>query len=107
MELGQTFRSPRGAGGVRRTLLTLAACFGLGLGLAPMIRSAHACSCIESAEWRLERVELTGDGDVEVEAQRWPTAAWLSRTADSSASNGERVELRAPQGLELELERVQ
>jgi hypothetical protein len=60
-----------------KPLMTLALCFGLGLGLAPTLRTAHACSCDDNASWQLELEQITGDGDPAVEAAFWPAEASL------------------------------
>ena len=61
----------------RSLLLTIAACFGLGLGLSPTLSVAHACSCAGTAWWRLElrEVSVEGEGDVAAETALWPVEA--------------------------------
>jgi hypothetical protein len=83
-----------------KTLLTVALCFGIGLGLAPTIRSAHACSCVDTAYWRLALEEISDDSLVEQDF--WSAEASLQEDSlflvDDSVDGGGRL---------LELERVQ
>lgn len=60
-----------------KALLTIALCFGLGLGLAPNLRVAHACSCLDEDFWRLELEQISGDGELSLEQEFWTTDAWL------------------------------
>jgi hypothetical protein len=57
--------------------LTIALCFGLGLGLAPTLRSAHACSCVDEDFWKLELEQISGDGELAAEQEFWTTDASL------------------------------
>jgi hypothetical protein len=82
-------------------LLTLALCFGLGLGLAPTIRSAHACSCIDTASWRLARAAIIGDGDPVAEEAFWAAEAALEDEGTPSLY----LAVEQGQGLLIELER--
>jgi hypothetical protein len=84
-------------------LLTVGLCFGLGFGLAPTVRSAHACSCGDSASWELDLETITGDGDPSVEQTFWTAEASLGDGGEPS------LYLRASSsdGHSLELERVQ
>jgi hypothetical protein len=75
--------------GILTTLCSLTLCFGIGLGLAPALRSAHACSCVGSASWRLTLEQITGDGDPAVEQAYWPAEASLSDYQGGSLYLGE------------------
>jgi hypothetical protein len=61
-----------------KAFLTIALCFGLGLGLAPTLRSAQACSCLDEDFWKLELEQISGDGELAVEQGFWTTDALLT-----------------------------
>ena len=84
-------------------VLTLGLCFGLGLGFAPSLRSAHACSCLDSASWRLALETITGDGDPSGEEAFWPEEASLADDEPPTLY----LAVSSTEGLVLELERVQ
>jgi hypothetical protein len=69
----------------RNSLWTIALCFGLGLGLAPAVRSAHACSCIEHSGWVLNLEQITGEGDPIVEEAFWSRPTGFSTSYDPDA----------------------
>lgn len=83
----------------RKSLWTIALCFGLGLGLAPTVRSAHACSCIESSGWVLT-LEGISAVDSAAEEEFW------SSTANIEHGYYPKTVLQVRSGL-LSLERVQ
>ena len=58
----------------RNSLLTIALCFGLGLGLASTVRSAHACSCVEVSGWTLTLEQISGS-DPAAEEAFWSSEA--------------------------------
>jgi hypothetical protein len=82
---------------VAKPLMTLALCFGLGLGLSPTLRAAHACSCADTDSWHLELEPITGDGEVAVEAAFWPGTAYFSADAEAG-----RLDLGGDDSLVLE-----
>lgn len=86
----------------RNTLLTLALCFGLGLGFAKTIRFAHASSCIDQGYWRLALEKITGQDDAGAEAAYWTAEASFT-TDDSEANLYLVLDLG---GISLELERL-
>ena len=55
-----------------RSAAVVGACFGVGWLVAPEVSTAHACDCIGSDTWVLERQSVEGDGDVEAEVAKWP-----------------------------------
>ncbi|MEZ4451968.1 MAG: hypothetical protein R3B09_21070 [Nannocystaceae bacterium] len=61
----------------RRAILTLGLCFGIGLGLAPTLPQAQACSCLSEPFWKLSLASIEGDGDRSVEETYWESAMWL------------------------------
>jgi len=58
----------------RKSLWTIALCFGLGLGLAPTVRSAHACSCDETSGWSLTLEQISAV-DPTAEGEFWSSEA--------------------------------
>lgn len=58
------------------SLLAITLCFGAGLGLAPMLQTAHACKCDLGESRELVLVEVAGEGSPDQLAQE--TAAWPS-----------------------------
>jgi hypothetical protein len=68
----------------RSSLWTIALCFGLGLGLAPTLRSAHACECPDPGIFWLELEQIEGDGELAVEESSWPATATISDDAGTT-----------------------
>jgi hypothetical protein len=63
----------------RNAFWTIALCFGLGLGLAPAVRSAHACSCADISGWDLALEQIEGEGDPTFEQTFWSSDATIFR----------------------------
>lgn len=85
-----------------RALLTVGLCFGLGLGFAPTLRLAHACSCLDVPYWDLGLESIIGDGDLGVEEAFWLEEALLMELHTLTL-----YVVDQDTGFTLELERVQ
>ncbi|MEZ4428868.1 MAG: hypothetical protein R3A51_14420 [Nannocystaceae bacterium] len=67
----------------RIALATITLCFGVGLGLGPLIPQARACSCAGPTSTGASPVIL-GDGDVAVERAYWTPEIELSAESNQS-----------------------
>jgi hypothetical protein len=68
----------------QNSLWTIVLCFGLGLGFAPTLGSAHACECPQAGIYWLELEQIEGDGELAVEESLWPATATILEDAGTT-----------------------